>query len=153
MESLKDKIENRLNDSFYGAKITRSISALQENERVMFKKETTEVYKKTIDYLKKNYDFNDSIFRCFQTLIKKNKTIEYDDDAIKSVNLLTLRRNKKCARSLGRALKNELIFRLNVDLETYSCSKKNNFTELSKIIGKIFSIPIIVTLLLNEYFH
>lgn len=39
MQCLKDKIENRLNDSFYGAKITRSISSLQENERVMFKKE------------------------------------------------------------------------------------------------------------------
>jgi hypothetical protein len=50
MQGLKDKIENRLNDSFYGAKVTRSISSLQKNELVMFKKEGNEVYKKTIDY-------------------------------------------------------------------------------------------------------
>lgn len=68
----------------------KSISSLQENERVMFKKEANEVYKKTIDYLKNNYDLNDSIFKIFSNFNLKNKTIEYDD-AIKSVNLLGLK--------------------------------------------------------------
>jgi len=68
----------------------KSISSLQENERVMFKKEANEVYKKTIGYLKNNYDLNDSIFKMFSNFNLKNKTIEYDD-AIKSVNLLGLK--------------------------------------------------------------
>ncbi|KAL4104819.1 hypothetical protein QTP88_020095 [Uroleucon formosanum] len=142
MQGLKDKIENRLNDSFYGAKVTRSISSLQENERVMFKKEANEVYKNTIDYLKKNYDFNDSIFKMFSNFNLKNKIIEYDD-AIKSVNLLGL--NNIEEDRIYDEVKNvqgvwpELS---KMNLSWVELFKKNNFTELPKIIGKIFSIPI-----------
>lgn len=46
--------------------------------------------KKTIDYLKKKYDINDSIFKMFSNFNLKNKTVEYND-AIKSVNLLGLK--------------------------------------------------------------
>lgn len=146
MQCLKDKIENRLKDSFYGAKITKSISSLQENERVMFKKEANEVYKKTINYLKKNYDFNDSIFKMFSNFNLKNKTIEYDD-AIKSVNLLGI--NNIEEDRLYDEVKNvqgvwaELSkMNLSSDLMWVELFKKNNFTELPKIIGKIFSIPV-----------
>jgi hypothetical protein len=38
MIGLKDKIENHMNDSFYGAKVMKIISSLQPNEQAMFKK-------------------------------------------------------------------------------------------------------------------
>jgi hypothetical protein len=48
MQGLKDKIKNRFNDLFYGAKITKSISSRLPNEQVMFKKEANKVCKKKL---------------------------------------------------------------------------------------------------------
>lgn len=76
MQGLNDKIKNRLNDSFYGANVTKSISSLQPNEQVMFKNEANEVYQKTIDYLIKYYDLNGSIFKMFSNFNLKNKIID-----------------------------------------------------------------------------
>lgn len=110
MQGLKDKIKNRLKDSFYGAKVTKSISSLEPNEQAMFKKEANEMYQKMIDYLKKYYNFNNSIFKMFSNFNLKNKIIEYDD-AINSVNLLGLKnikedrlydKVKKCGQSFQK---------------------------------------------------
>lgn len=52
------------------------------------------MYEKTIDYLKKYYDFNNSIFEIFLNFSSKNKIIVYDN-TIKSVNLFGLKHIEK----------------------------------------------------------
>lgn len=48
MQGLKDKMENRLNDLFYGATFMKSILSLQPNEQVMFKKKLIKCTKKLL---------------------------------------------------------------------------------------------------------
>lgn len=60
MNNLKDKIKNRLEEDFYGSKVNRSLHFLSSVEQELFISEGNKVYQRTIDYLSKYYDFDNS---------------------------------------------------------------------------------------------
>jgi hypothetical protein len=68
---LKDKIENRMNNSFFGAEVMKIISALRPNEQAMFKKKKKLIkFTKKLLIILKNITISTiQIFRFFQTLI------------------------------------------------------------------------------------
>lgn len=63
MRDIKEKVESRLLDEFYGAKIMRNIKFLRPSEQDQLKKGANEVYRRTLEYIQKYYDFENSVFK------------------------------------------------------------------------------------------
>ena len=57
--------QSKLNDSFFGMKINRSLPYLTTNARNKFLKDAELVYERSISYLEKYYDTENSIFQHF----------------------------------------------------------------------------------------
>lgn len=76
MLDLKEQIEERLKDQFFGSKISWALKYLTPFEKQTFVKEASLVYQRTLDYLNRYYNFENSPFKYFKCFnIKKN--IEY----------------------------------------------------------------------------
>lgn len=149
MTTVKEKLESRLHDEFYGAKIMRNMKFLRPSEQDQLKKEANEVYKRTLEYIQKYYDFKDFVFKIFSKF-NLTSAVSYED-AVKAVESLGLK-NVDEDKLYDETHKLNQVFpefikskdsTLSVDLLWVQLLKfAPTFTELPKIIGKIFSIPI-----------
>lgn len=144
MEELRSKIQNRLNDGFYGAKIKQALPYLTDFQRKKFNKEANNVYQRTIDYLKRFYDFEGSPYRYF-SILNLQQDLIYDDVVELSKKLL-IHINED---SLYDEVKTVNLIRKEVTKGDNSIDKKwseifrhTEMTELFKIISKVLSIPI-----------
>ena len=95
MFKLKTQLENRLKLNFFGSNVTENVCNSDENTQKLFLSNARNAYKRAIDYLNKNFDFNDSPFRLFSSLnldsdlnyetiskISKVLNISVDNDAL-----------------------------------------------------------------------
>lgn len=127
----------------------RNLKFLSASEQDQLKNQFNDVYKRTIEYIDKYYDFENSVFKLFSKFDLKNAIIY--EDAIEAVNSLCLKNvdedrlydeiNK--LKQIHPHLKESNAFStMSVDLLWVQLFKVANFTELSKIVGNILSIPI-----------
>lgn len=149
MRNIKDKVESRLHDEFYGAKIMRNMKFLKTSEQNHLKKEANEVYRRTLEYIQKYYDFEDSIFKIFSKF-DLTSAVSYEDtmEAVESLGLKNVDEDKLYdeTRKLNQQFPQfaqSSDSTLPVDLRWVQLFKvTSTFTELPKIIGIFISIPI-----------
>ncbi|XP_033229665.1 uncharacterized protein LOC117181210 [Belonocnema kinseyi] len=146
MVQLRDYIQARLNDGYYGSRVKNSLKHLDQGKRNKFEKEANNVYQRTLQYLQNWYDYEKSPFQYFLIINLKSKTVKFEDilQAAKSV-AVTVDEDK---------LYDEVILlvsvfpkisklELRLDLKWVEIFKDcDAFKELPKIVGKILSIPI-----------
>lgn len=58
MKNLKDKLESRIKDNFFGAKARGYIKNFSPAEQKKFTAEAIDCYKRTLAYIQKYYNFN-----------------------------------------------------------------------------------------------
>lgn len=151
MSDLKEQISQRQNDQFFGSKALAALKYLPTREKQIFVQEANLVYKKTIDYLAKYYDFQKSPFQYFECLnLKKHKA---------NISFQKILEAKEAAKIINideDMLYNEIVILKSglQELEKESTGYKNNsdiwrkifqtadLPNLLKIVGKILSIPV-----------
>jgi hypothetical protein len=142
---LKTQLENRLKLEFFGSKIKENLKYFSEDKQNNFLSNARNAYKRAIDYLIKNFDFDSSPFKLFSSLnldndlnyenlieIKKLLNIYIDEDLlfdeITSFNALLNQINVKQ--------------QLNVISKYCKILRNKEFNNLSKIIETVMFIPI-----------
>lgn len=150
MVNLKDKLEIRIKDNFFGAKAFTYIKTLKSQEQQKFKLEAINCYNRSLDYIKQYYNFEDSTTKLLSCLnIKKNNklcinevfklsnvlnvTVDFDRlyDEICSVNSILEKIDTKTENE------NETLEKLWVKLFVNS-----NFIDLKLVVSKALSVPI-----------
>jgi hypothetical protein len=76
MHTLKDKLESRLRDNFFGSKVNSSSIYLDLGNKGKFIEEATTVYSRAVDYLKNWYNFEASPFQYFSVINKMNEDLK-----------------------------------------------------------------------------
>ncbi len=85
---LKVKLEIRIEHRFYGSTVNKNLNYFSKEEKEIFEKSAINAYQRSIDYLKKPFDFENSIFKSLKTLnLEKNLIYE---DLLKIVEKLNL---------------------------------------------------------------
>jgi hypothetical protein len=70
---LKVKLETRIEHRFYGSTVNKNLNYFLKEEKEIFEKSAINAYQRSIDYLKKSFDFENSIFKSPKTLnLEKN---------------------------------------------------------------------------------
>ncbi|KAL4718435.1 hypothetical protein ACJJTC_006132 [Scirpophaga incertulas] len=68
MASIKDDIEIRRNDSFFGVKANQEMQKVNEVDRNKFRSEALVAYERAEDYLNKWFDYENSPFKAFKNV-------------------------------------------------------------------------------------
>ena len=79
MLSLKSKLEKRLEDQFFSSKVKTSLDILTTYVKQKFVSEAKKVYIKTINYLEKIFNFENSPFKYFSLINFKNENFKFQD--------------------------------------------------------------------------
>lgn len=146
MVQLKNQIETRYQDGFYGSKVNKSLDYLGREKRYKFEEEAKKVYKRALEYLCSWYDYENTPFQYFSVINLKGKSptyqslveaakavkLEIDEDALYEEVIL-----------LASAFSAKEESQIRLDLQWVKIFQSSNgFKELPKIVGKILSIPI-----------
>jgi hypothetical protein len=144
MDNLRSKINTRIADEFFGYKVNLNLEMLNNSEQIKFKTEALKVYERSLKYLEKNFDFENSIFKdldCldmkdidFKRIVSTAKKLKVD---INGDNLYeeycTLRK---------WLLINKLSSNISLDQQWVKYFENNESPNLLSIIETVFSIPI-----------
>ena len=145
MLSLKNKLENRLEDQFFSSKVNTSLDFLTTYEKQKIVTEAKKVYRKAIDYLVKFYNFENSPFKYFSVINLKNENFKYQDflHAAKYVNVeLDADKLYDDICLLKNIIPSTKSLDLPTDKKWIKIFSSGVFTELPKLVGKVLSIPV-----------
>lgn len=93
MLSIKLKLTSRLNDNFFGSKVSSALKNFSRRQQNTFTNEAREVYKRASTYIEKYYDYENSIFKYFNALNIRIIDLKYDD-ILKVASLLNIKINE-----------------------------------------------------------
>ena len=63
MSEVKDQIQSRIDKEYFGFQVKQALPKLSNYEQATFKKEALNAYIRALDYLKKWFDFESSVFK------------------------------------------------------------------------------------------
>ena len=66
MSNLRDQISSRYEKEFFGFIVKQALPSLTTYEQKKFRQEALAVYKRALDYLRKWFDFDNSVFKKFK---------------------------------------------------------------------------------------
>ena len=146
MFKLKTQLENRLKYEFFGSIVNTNIKEFDEGVREDFTENAKIAYQRAIDYLNRNFDFNNSPFKLFSAL-------NLDDELVfqKLVEISELLNIQIDQDSIFDEITsfNALLKQLDTkDIELDCIAKyckilcKNDFKNLVKILESVMAIPI-----------
>jgi hypothetical protein len=145
MDQLRGKLKNRIENNFFGSICNENIHSLSSENKKTFKKAALSCYKRTIEYLEKWFNYDNSIFKLFSCLNLDDK-IKYDK-VIQIVKLLNIDVNNDILFD-ECSLFNEVYSHLNNDDKKDNAQilckilQSNEMPNLTKIIETVLSIPI-----------
>lgn len=140
-----------MKDRFFGAKVSASLKYLKPSEKQKFTEEANLVYKKTVDYIMKYYNYEATPYQYFVHLnFKKHR------DSITYENIIHIKNAAKVTSIDEDKLYDEIIILNDVlqKMEDSDLTSKNidetwckifqngDLPELQKIVEKVLSIPI-----------
>ncbi|KAB0803108.1 hypothetical protein PPYR_00078 [Photinus pyralis] len=136
MNALRTKITSRMNEHFFGSKVKFALNKLGPQEKRKFEKEATEVYQRTLDYLSKFYDFENSPFNHFSSIdIRTNGSISFNQ-IMETVTACRIDVNQDALFDEIDILKSTLDkLKLEINFADFS-------VELYKIVSRILSVPV-----------
>ena len=87
LRDLKNKLENRNKDKFFGMKVHEILDKLTKDERLSFEREAESFLQRCINYLSKNYDFSENnVFHLLSCLsLKEQGDLRFDWPSISKV--------------------------------------------------------------------
>jgi len=147
MNVLRENLKMRISDAFFGMEVSNALQYLLPNETLHFKENALNVYKQSLEYLEKWFDYENSCFKFFMPLnLSEDITIESIIKVAKVVDV-------KIDNNSGDLLYNEVsklrncLSKLNeeklpIDKKWVKFFSSNNCPILLKIVSKVFSIPI-----------
>lgn len=145
MRSLRNQLQNRVNDRFFGSKVN---SALNNFKSSNFVKEALQVYTRAIDYLNKWYDFDNNVFQNFTIFNLKTEEFNFND-VLKAAKCINNEINEDVLfdeiHEIKRVLPDmlPLLSTLPVDKKWVKIlSTQNEFREVPKIVSSILAIPV-----------
>jgi hypothetical protein len=147
MNDLRENLIMRIKDSFFGMEVINALQNLLPQETLRFKENALNVFKKSIEYLEKWFDYENSCFKYFVPLNLK------EDIAFESIIKLAKVVDVKIDNESGDLLYNELselrnsLSKLNsekiaIDKKWVKFFSNNDCPILLKIVSKVFAIPI-----------
>lgn len=151
MQSLLDQLKNRLADNFFGSKVRGIFRNLTENQRHKFTSQAHIFLQRAIKYLEERYDFGpNGIYKKIGLLSLNSEELKLTWEVLSefpmilkiedAVNIDSLYTEFACLKAVFEVLPKDLpndkiwayFFRTNIS---------NDFVNLKKIIGFVFSIP------------
>lgn len=145
MVSLRRKLQDRVEQKFFGTKVNSSLQHLPRHKSEKFEREALSVYRRAIEYLESRYDSGQSLFKDFAIINLETNEISYEKvlDAAKAVKLC-LNRDRlfdeiQMLKSAMPAIKN---LKPSSDLKWVRIFPAADFEKLPKLVAKILSIPI-----------
>jgi hypothetical protein len=146
MFKLKTQLENRLNLSFFGSKVKENLKYFDENTQKIFLENTRNAYKRAIDYLNRNFDFDESPFKLFSSL-NLDSDLNYDI-LINISEILNINIDRDMLfeeiHEFNNMLNKPEIKSTNMDTITKYCRilSINKLINLTKIVESVLAIPI-----------
>lgn len=146
MTDLRDGLQTRMDDKYFGSKVNKSLPHLTQHQRSKFEREALSVYHRALTYLGKWYDFEKSPFQHFSVLNLEDEIVDrklflraaeavdlaVDEDALYD-EILSL------AKIIPKIKQSDLP----VDMKWVKIFESSDgFVQLPSLVGKILSIPI-----------
>jgi hypothetical protein len=78
MDGLRGKIKNRIEYRFFGSKVMQKLHLFSDKERKSFENSALNAYESAVDYLKKSFYFQNSVFKSLSASNLVNK-LEYEN--------------------------------------------------------------------------
>lgn len=149
MVSIKDDIEARRNDCFFGARANQEMLKLNEVDRNKFRSEALVAYERAEDYLKKWFDYENSPFKAFkyvnvekvaptyENFLEVSKAVGVEDDIDKDGLYEEIRVLQKTLE----AIKNQSSSSNNPTFSWKTFLKAEVSPNLKRIIKTIMAVP------------
>lgn len=145
MRSLKEKLETRIKDKFFGSTVHSALKYIIKKDE--FINEAIEVYKRTLNYLEKWYDYDKCIYKKMEIFNLKSNNFNYENilDVATSFNIII--NEDKLYDEIH--VKN-LLSSINNNIDTlnekwkkiFVSDEDDNLSKLLKIVRCILSIPV-----------
>lgn len=144
----KEKLELRLRDNFFGAKVRSSMKNLSQYSQKKFTNEAREVYSRALSYIQKYYDFENSYFKHLSALNIKKVDLNFET-VVEVAHLLNLNVNEDTLYDEINVI-NQHVSILRNDhncLTTESLwvsifKTAAQVTNIKRVVSKVMSIPV-----------
>lgn len=146
ISSLKTKLEFRLKDNFFGCTVRNNLKNFSSRQQEKFILDAREVYNRTLTYIYKYYDFENSPMKSLAALNIKKYDLQFAD-VLKIASILNVKVNEDILYDEIILIQNNLeILRNEEESSTekiwVSIFKTLAVPEIKQIVGKVLSVPI-----------
>jgi hypothetical protein len=146
MTSLKEKIESRITDKFFGYKVNSSLKYLTLKQQQKFIESAIDVYNRALDYISKYYDYEESPFKILSSLNIKKDDLNFQA-VVNAANLLNLKLNNDLIYdeilAINKVRQNIEILDLTVEEIWVNIFKSTDgITQMRILVSKALSIPV-----------
>lgn len=145
MVNLKHKLEKRIEDNFFGSKVKNHIKNFSKTKRNEFQRNALNVYERSLIYINKYYDFENSPMETFGHLNILKRDLKFKN-VLKIGNVLNLELDEDKLydeiNTVNEILQNIRKTHTSVEEAWVFVLKTAYMSELQKIVSKTLSIPV-----------